>query len=100
MARSHKTNKAPAWRRYVRFWGNNLEDDVDEELRFHLDMRINEYVARGMPLDEARRLAERRFGSVDGAHTACVDIQDQHARSVGRAELASMIAHDFPFAAR
>ena len=49
----------PAWRRYLRFWGSNVQSDVDEELRFHLEMRVAEYIARGITPDEARRLAER-----------------------------------------
>ena len=36
--------------------------EIDEELRFHLDMRAEENVRRGMPPEEARREAERRFG--------------------------------------
>src|SRR5215471_3730116 len=38
--------------------------EIDQELRFHIDMRINEYVDAGMPPDEAARIAERRFGSI------------------------------------
>src|SRR5262249_32331144 len=39
-------------------------DDVfDEEMRFHLDARTDEYARRGMTREEARREALRRFGS-------------------------------------
>jgi len=39
-------------------------DDVfDEEMRFHVDARTDEYVGRGMTLEDARREALRRFGS-------------------------------------
>ena len=47
----------PAWRRYLTFWRPNIESDVNDELRFHLEMRVNEYVARGMSPADARRLA-------------------------------------------
>ena len=40
-----------------------LERDLDEELRFHLEMRIEEYVRGGMSPCEARRKAFTRFGS-------------------------------------
>ncbi|MET0625443.1 MAG: ABC transporter permease [Pyrinomonadaceae bacterium] len=40
----------------------SVHREIDEELRFHLDMRAEENVRRGMPPEEARREAERRFG--------------------------------------
>ena len=40
--------------------------EIDEEVRFHLDMRAEEYVSRGMSPEEARREAERRFGRLIG----------------------------------
>ena len=36
--------------------------EIDEEMRFHLDMRAEENVRRGMSPEDARREAERRFG--------------------------------------
>ena len=36
--------------------------EIDEEMRFHLDMRTEENVRRGMSPEDARREAERRFG--------------------------------------
>jgi putative ABC transport system permease protein len=36
--------------------------EIDEEVRFHIDMRTEEYVRKGMSPDAARREAERRFG--------------------------------------
>src|ERR1044071_1632883 len=36
--------------------------EIDEEVRFHLDMRTEENLRRGMSPEEARREAERRFG--------------------------------------
>ena len=41
-----------------------LERDLDDELRYHLDMETARNVRRGMPPGDARRLAEREFGSV------------------------------------
>ena len=42
----------------------NLEPDIDEELDFHLQMEIAENLRQGMPPDEARSAALRRFGGV------------------------------------
>jgi putative ABC transport system permease protein len=92
--------KREAWRRYLRFWGSNIPQDVDDELRFHIEMRISEYVSRGMSPTDARRIAEERFGSVDRAREACVIIDEQHVRNEGRAEWFATIRHDVAFAVR
>src|SRR6185295_10692251 len=39
------------------------EGDFDEERRFHIDERTDEYVRTGMGLEDARRAALRRFGN-------------------------------------
>jgi predicted permease len=40
-----------------------IHREIDEELRFHVEMRAEENVRRGMRPEEARREAERRFGN-------------------------------------
>jgi hypothetical protein len=42
-----------------------IDDDVDEEIRFHLASRIDELEASGLSRDEGRRQALAEFGSVD-----------------------------------
>ncbi|MET0622234.1 MAG: ABC transporter permease, partial [Pyrinomonadaceae bacterium] len=39
-----------------------IHREIDEEMRFHIDMRTEENVRAGMTPEEARRDAERRFG--------------------------------------
>jgi putative ABC transport system permease protein len=41
-----------------------IHDEIDEELRFHVDMSTEENMRRGMTREEARREAERRFGGL------------------------------------
>ena len=52
------------WRRYLRFFGPNIDADVDAELRFHLEARIADYERRGFSHSEAERLARERFGDL------------------------------------
>jgi macrolide transport system ATP-binding/permease protein len=47
------------------FRRRRLEDDLDEELRSHLEMAIELNVRRGMSAADARREALRRFGGVE-----------------------------------
>ena len=51
-------------KRLVRLPGSPARSsaDVDAELAFHLDGRIEELMARGMTRDDAEREAMRRFG--------------------------------------
>src|SRR5438270_5809011 len=53
--------KTPAWRRYLRFWRSDIAEDVDDELRFHVEMRVSEYISRGMTEDDARRAVAERL---------------------------------------
>ena len=39
-------------------------DDLDREIRDHIDAETQDNVARGMPEDEARAAAIRKFGNV------------------------------------
>jgi putative ABC transport system permease protein len=92
--------RAPAWRRYLRFWGSNLPQDVEEELRFHFEMRVNEYIAAGMSPDAARQRAAQRVGNLDRAREECVVIHEAHARTEAKAELVQTARQDFAFALR
>jgi predicted permease len=40
-----------------------LDHDLDDELQFHIERRADELIAQGMPPEEARREATRRFGN-------------------------------------
>jgi predicted permease len=93
-------SKPPAWRRYVVFWGADAKTDVDDELRFHLEMRAAEYAANGLPLDAARRRAEERFGSVERARDACVQINRQQRRAESHRHMLIAVAHDASYALR
>ena len=50
--------------------GKRLERMLDEEMRFHVDERTDEYVRAGMTPREARRSALIKFGSIDAAKEA------------------------------
>jgi predicted permease len=41
-----------------------IHREIDEEARFHIEMRTDENIRRGMSSEEARRDAERRFGNL------------------------------------
>src|SRR5262245_48199104 len=53
---------------YTRLYGllrkSRIEQEMEEEMRFHLRMRTRENIERGMRPDEAERAARRRFGNM------------------------------------
>ncbi len=57
------------------FRRGKAEHELAEELRTHLEMAIEENLRRGMPLEEARRAAQIRFGGIQQAQEACRDQQ-------------------------
>ena len=48
------------------FRRERLERELDTELRYHIDMLVEQNIAQGMAPDAARREALRVFGTVDG----------------------------------
>ncbi|HEY0324287.1 MAG TPA: ABC transporter permease [Pyrinomonadaceae bacterium] len=53
----------------------SVEREMEEELRFHLRMRAEENVRRGMTKEEAQRAALRSFGSWTRIKEACRDVK-------------------------
>jgi putative ABC transport system permease protein len=51
-----------AWLRYLDFFRRDPRADAGDEVRFHIEMRTRDYLARGMTPEEARRAAEADFG--------------------------------------
>jgi predicted permease len=88
---------APRWRRYLRFARPNVAADVDEELRFHMDMRVERNLALGMSDDDARRDALTRFGDVTRVRDALVDHDQRKQEAAGRRELMADLAQDIRF---
>jgi predicted permease len=55
------------------FLRRKLERDLEDEIRFDLEMRTEDNLRRGMSPDEARREALRKFGGVEQVKESCRD---------------------------
>jgi predicted permease len=64
----------PRWRRYLRFWRRNIAADVDDELAFHFEQRVAEFMAAGTTREEAEARARARFGDAEHAHDELLTI--------------------------
>lgn len=63
----------PRIRRVFRLPGRRgrLRQEVDEELAFHVDMRIEDLIAEGLSTEEAEAEARKQFGDVQEVRRAC-----------------------------
>ena len=95
-----QARRAATWRRYLRFWGPRAEADVDDELRFHIEMRVRDYIAQGMTEDEARAATARRLGDLATNRAECLTITTRRQRRMTRAQLIDALGQDVHFAFR
>src|SRR3954471_16253747 len=89
-----------AWRRYLSFFGVRPERDVDDEIAFHVQARIDEYVALGMNPDDARTLALERLGDLSRYRGETVAIDQQEQRRPPMPNLLHTVIGDLRFGAR
>ena len=74
-----------AWARFLSvFKKRDLDREFDDEARSHIAFATEDYVQRGMPLDDARRLARVRFGSMEA-------VKDAHRDSRGLPSLETLL---------
>src|SRR5258706_1304654 len=80
-------------RRLRRLWQNPLvERQLDSELKFHLEKQIADYVASGLPPEEARRRASLEFGGLERFKEECREARCEHHLDI--------VVRDFRFALR
>ncbi len=89
-----------SWRRLFRLPRANPRAAVDDEIAFHVAMRVDDYVARGMAPDEARRRVLERFGEVTAVRDACLEIDRRTMVVTNRTAFARDLWRDLGFAAR
>jgi predicted permease len=93
----------PGVRRLFRWPARRPDDvraEVDDEIRLHLELRAEQLVARGLPPEQARAEAERRFGRIDEARAR---LHASAARREGRRRLrdaADALGRDLRLALR
>ena len=64
------------WRAVLDLIGwNRAEQELDEELRTHLERQIEQNLAQGMDPEEARYAAQRLFGGVQQVKERCRDVR-------------------------
>ena len=79
---------------------HHRHQDVDDELRFHLESRTAELVRAGMPEADARATAEREFGDLDDARRYMSHAADRAETGRRRRRIAGEVVRDVSYALR
>lgn len=74
--------------------------EVDDELAYHLERRIQSYIANGMSHDAARRAAIERFGDLAEVREACERLLMEDRRAEKRRDWLGDLQLDARFAVR
>ena len=93
-------SQTPVWRRYLRFFGPDVGADVEDELRFHLEMRAEELVEEGWSPEAARQEAQRLFGNVREVASDCRRVGRRRLRAQHRSSFFNEVRRDLAFSVR
>ena len=74
--------------------------DVDDELAFHLETRVERLIAQGMTPDDARREALRQFGDIAGVRDGMLALDRQRDAAERRATMFADALQDVAFGVR
>lgn len=72
-----KAVMARLFMRFGRVGRERIELEVEEELRFHVELLAREYSRQGMSPEAARDASLRRFGNVERIRNQCVEISSR-----------------------
>ena len=81
-------------------WRVPLDQEFDEEIALHIEMRTRELIAEGLDPAEARALAIRKMGDVTSAKRACVDLGRKRDREMRVTLWLEELRDDVKFAIR
>ena len=92
--------KTPMWRRYLTFWGRDVDRDVRDEVEFHIDARARELIDQGWDPPSAHDEARRVFGDPHAVLVECRHINRQLEQERRMNAYLSDIRDDVWFACR
>ena len=79
---------------------HGVQQEVEEELRFHIDMRTRENLEAGVEPAEARRRAEERFGDVEVVRHELTDLGTSRVKNERRSMMLDNVKQDLRYAFR
>src|SRR6476659_7128822 len=86
--------------RFPRRTAAQVAADIDEELRFHLDMVTRELTEAGWLPEAARTEAVRRFGDLAGTREVCRALDTRKEKRMRWIEALAELGQDLRYAGR
>jgi predicted permease len=74
--------------------------EVADELSFHIEERVREYVSAGMDEESARERARTRMGDLHAVQRECASLLSAERRAARRRDLLSDVVQDLRYAVR
>jgi len=96
----HREAMTPERRFRIDTGPHRVTRDVDDEIEFHLAMRITKLIARGLDPAAARAEALRQFGDASAVRAECLTIDRDRERVMRRAHRLSDLWQDASYALR
>jgi len=88
------------WRRRHTPFDRAPEAEVDDEIEFHVEERIREYIARGMSPAGARAAALERLGDLGAVRSECTQLLEEDRRAEARRDWFDDLRQDLRFGVR
>lgn len=88
------------WKKLARLWRPAAERNVDDELQFHFEQKVADFVAQGMSARDARARAEEEFGDVATVRDSLTEIDHRVASRKKRAEWWESFGQDLRYVLR
>ncbi|HEU4786552.1 MAG TPA: ABC transporter permease, partial [Gemmatimonadaceae bacterium] len=92
--------RIPGLRRFLRLPGRRVEDDVDDEIAFHIESRVRDLVGAGCSEERARRIAESEFGDVRASRRELAVVDRRRRRRERIEHVLETIVQDVRYAVR
>src|SRR5215204_6869814 len=81
-------------------WKVPLDQEVDDELAFHIEMRTRELVERGVDAKTAREIVLSRIGDLGQLKRTCEDLGRTREREMRLTQRLEELRDDVPYAFR
>jgi predicted permease len=94
------SDREPMWRRYRDLLRRRPDQDVDDEVQHHLEMRHAEALRAGLDPETARAAARQRFGDLDAVVAELYEIDRSREQRRKRADWLADLGQDIRFATR
>jgi predicted permease len=93
-------SEKPSRPRGFRIFPPKPEAEVDDELAFHLEQRVRDYVARGMDPEAARAAARARLGDLTTVRQECTQMLEHDRRAERRRDWFDDLRQDLRYGVR